>query len=153
MSFRQLFAAFLLSVIVCTAASAQAPSYRNQGYKGSVGISTFEVFPGIETAHGYMINSNHFIGGGLNVLKWDNYLFFKEFIQYQWYFVNKNNTPLITAQLGLIETNKGNTFLYFEPRFGWSWGIADRFGITLSGGIGILSSEELIPSINLAFEF
>ena len=153
MRIKTIIAAALLSVIVCTAASAQAPAYREKGYKGSVGLSTFYFFPGIETAHGYMINSNHFIGGGLSFYGWMGAYFIKEFVQYQWYFIDRNNTPLLTAQLGLIETDEGAILPYVEPRFGWSWGIVDRFGITLSGGIGLYGLEEIIPSINLAFEF
>jgi hypothetical protein len=143
MKLKTILAALLLSLIVCTAASAQAP-FRDPGYKGSVGPSFFFFGPGVETVHGYMINSHHFIGGGVA-----GYFLppitpiFKEFIHYQWYFKDDYSTPVAAAQLGLMQTwgiDEEGSFknvVFFEPRFGWSWFLADRIGLTLTGGIGI----------------
>lgn len=160
MGFKKCFAAVLLGVIVCTAASAQAPAYREQGYKGNAGLSILGYQPGIETTHGYMINSKHFVGGGIFIGGGiEGYFLMKEHIDYQWYIKDKKSTPVVVAQLGLFQTkdledgdrDPAENYLFVEPRFGWSWAIGERYGLTLTGGIAIVDWDP-IPTISLVFE-
>jgi len=143
MNIRQIIAATLLSVLVCTAASAQAP-FRDTGYKGSVGAGILWFGPGVETVHGYMINSHHFIGGGVAA----HFLppitpIFKEFAEYQWYIKDEDSTPVVSAQAGMIQAwgiDEEGSFRntpFLEPRFGWSWYLANTIGLTVSAGLGI----------------
>ena len=86
MKLKTIIATALLSFAVCTAMSAQAP-FRDPGYKGSAGVGFLWIGPGVETVHGYMIDTHHFIGGGVAA----HFVppispVFKEFIHYQWYF-------------------------------------------------------------------
>lgn len=154
MKLKTILAALLLSLIVCTAASAQAPAYRDQGYKGSAGLSITMIYPQIETTHGYMINSNHFIGGGASFLWLPGILMAREFIDYQWFFKDAQNTPMVGAQLGLMQVE--DNYFFFEPRFGWNWALKDNLGITASGGMFLAVSDDglvFVPGIHACLEF
>ena len=155
MNLKTIIASALLSVIVCTVASAQAPAYRDQGYKGSAGICVTLIYPQIETTHGYMINSNHFIGGGASFFWLPGILLAREFVDYQWFFKDAMNTPMVGAQLGLMEV-EDNLYFSFEPRFGWNWAINDNLGITAGGGVFLGVSSEMVivvPCLRAALEF
>ena len=154
MRIKSIIAAALLSVIVCTAASAQTPAYREQGYKGSAGFSTYLFFPEIETVHGYMINSKHFVGGGLTLGGVDGTTLLTEHVDYNWYFLDRNNTPMVAAQLGMMQafySDGTDNLLFIKASFGWSWTIADRFGLTAGIGISLIGGYP-IPSLSLMFE-
>ena len=159
MRIKTIIAAALLSIIVCTAASAQAPAYRGQVYKGRAGLSVTLIYPQIETTHGYMINSNHFIGGGVSIIWLPSVMMAKEFIDYQWFFKDAANTPMVGAQLGLMQVE--DNYCFFEPRFGWNWALNDNLGITASGGLLLGLKDDgkafvpaiLVPAIHVYLEF
>ncbi|MBO4434274.1 MAG: hypothetical protein J5769_02330 [Bacteroidales bacterium] len=154
MRIKTIIAAALLSVIVCTAASAQAPAYREQGYKGSAGLSVTLIYPQIETTHGYMINTNHFIGGGASFFWLPGLLLAREFIDYQWFFKDAENTPMVGCQLGMMQVE--DNFITIEPRFGWNWALKDNLGITASGGLFLGRSDKqlvFVPAIHACLEF
>lgn len=159
MKLKTIIAAVLMSVIVCTAASAQAPAFREQGYKGSAGLAVVGFYPGIETSHGYMINTHHYIGGGVFL----TYIpglspIFKEFIDYQWFINDKASTPMLGAHLGEMQfingdINKLVSVFYVEPRFGWSWALKETLGLTASAGAMIGPALGVFPAVHVQLEF
>jgi len=158
---------------LCLDAAAQAPAFRNKGYKGNIGIETFQVFPGITTSHGYMFNSHHYLGGGFttNVAPYskDANLFITPFIEYQAYILDKNSTPVVGGKILSFaripfDSEEHIRFLNgfaIAPQFGWSWGIGSQkqFGIMpyISAELFLEFAHGLhfypMPAIGVVFEF
>ena len=161
MSLKKIFAVSLLAAVCISVSAQEVPSFRDPGYKGSVGIATVAIGPGIETSHGWMINETHYVGAGAAAC----FIFpitpvFKEFIEYQVYFKKSDSTPFAGCQIGAYQTwgidedGSYQSGIFIEPRGGWSWLIAGRFGLTLSGGLMLNPTTSFIPipNIHLALE-
>ena len=97
----------ILVAALCISASAQVPSFRDKGYKGSAGIAGFIFYgPGVETSHGYMFNPVHYLGGGIGVNSLPVGgvpLYTTEFIEYQAYILKRNSTPVFGARIGSFQ--------------------------------------------------
>ena len=166
----------ILLIVINTSTSAQTPLFRNKGYKGSVGVSSFCIaFPGVETTHGYMFDSVHYLGVGIGanilfpsklIINIPAALIPTEFIEYQAYILRRNSTPVLGARVGCLqswdfETIPGDFLCFFEPTFGWSWGIAGgRYGIKPALGFTFFlfpkanrPDEIAVPYISVNFEF
>ena len=152
----------------CLAVSAQAPSFRSRGYKGNVGIQTFELMPGILTSHGYMFNGHHYLGAGFNATVFpdnDFEMAISPFIEYQAYFLKRNSTPVAGIKLEhltYLESGSIHHYIGLSPNFGWSWGIGSRrqFGIMPYIGCALFFDYAegfdlsiLNPYLGVAFEF
>lgn len=78
----------------------------------------------------------------------------REFVDYQWFFKDATNTPMVGAQLGLMQVD--DNYYFFEPRFGWNWALKDNLGITASGGLLLAVSDDglvFVPGIHACLEF
>jgi hypothetical protein len=144
MRFIHRIAAIALLAAFTVSASAQAPSFRSRGYKGNVGIQTFELMPGILTSHGYMFNGHHYLGAGVGftvIPSSDLSIIVSPFIEYQAYILPKNSTPVVGVRLEHLMVIDETPIYYAAatPTFGWSWGIGSQkqFGIMPFIGCGV----------------
>jgi hypothetical protein len=121
------------------------PAYRNAGYRGNVNIDNhILVWFGIETSHGYMINTQNYIGAGaeffMSPFADDLPMFGNLFGEYQLYFQKDGSTPTAGIRAGYclaLKDLSGNTFdkaVTLEPRIGWEWAKSDKFGLNLNLG-------------------
>lgn len=169
---------FMFAVIALfaamTLASAQVPSFRNKGYKGSISFTDhYGVFVGAETSHGYMFDSKNYLGVGFGgfVLPNDEHpVFLDFFVDYQHYFKNEKSTPMVSIKGGLNHAvNYADTFgdkyanaILLEPNVGWSWGLKSGNGLTLALGcpfyfpVGASRTDSKVlplPKLTFTFEF
>lgn len=172
---KTLFATFLFVLAAASTAFAQTPTFRNQGYKGSVTYTNHcIVFNGLETSHGYMFNEHHYLGGGVGafVLTPVEELptFMKVFVDYQAYIKDKKSTPVVGAKLGFVHSfvmargaqSNGMTFINamnVEPGVAWSWGLKSGCGLKLGlhADTYLFDYDELdiaiLPKLSFGFEF
>lgn len=172
---KTLFATILLVLATASTAFAQTPTFRNQGYKGSVTYTNhYIVFNGLETSHGYMFNEHHYLGGGVGafVLTPVSELptFMKVFVDYHAYINDKKSTPVVGAKLGFVHSfvmargsdANGMTFINamnVEPGVAWSWGLKSGYGLKLGlhadtyffndGTLDVV----ILPKLSFGFEF
>lgn len=154
--------------------SAQIPSFREQGYKGSVSLTDhLGVFVGAETSHGFMLDNHNYLGlgvGGFVFPNADHPTFMNVFLDYQNYLMNKASTPTLGMKAGFAhafnyEENVGIHFknaILLEPNVGWSWGLKSGKGLSLGLGaslflpVGEARTDKKVlpmPKISFAFEF
>ena len=138
--YKILLASVLMAL--CIGASAQVPAFREKGFKGSVGVcGTFDGI-GIPLSNGYMFNENHYLGGGLGVyFQCYNFVehIFEAFLEYQYYILKRNSTPVVGAKLTNVFTHDIElpyNINYGYLNAGWSWGIG-KYGLTLQAGWGV----------------
>ena len=161
----------VITAVCISEASAQTPKFREKGYKGNVGITTYVFIPGITSSHGYMFNGTHYLGAGFTSLIYPSShpeILVGPFIEYQAYILKRNSTPVVGVKLvGLAQFDESVAYgAGFSPTFGWSWGIGSnrQFGIMPYIGITALcdisssiEDEEftpvILPNLGVLFEF
>ena len=176
-----LFRALLFCLFgVFSLQSAYARDYRDKGFKGSAGLSTqiqlnaihaWEV--GLDLSLGTMLNSNHYVGGGISLLSLAQMPYYvyetRLSIHYLAYCLNRDSTPVLGVKAGTGIASPGFSQFQFysvflEPLAGWSWRLSSGFGLTLSAGLDLNHSFIPItggstpwlfvaPKISFAFEF
>ncbi len=145
------------------------PLYRTSGYKGSVALTDQLVFVGLDTSHGYMFNSHHYLGGGAGffVMPFDEApTFGRIFADYKAYFLKKNSTPIASVKAGWCFAARdlpGNTFrsaFEMSPCVGWNWSFNEKIGLDLSLGAslfvwndGFSTLSDWMPKISIGIEF
>ena len=165
------FMAMLAAVLV---ADAQIPAFRAKGYKGNVSYTNqYFVWQGIETSHGYMFDSHHYLGGGAGVFlaPIDDVppAFAYVFAEYSFYIMNRKSTPFASVRIGacqaLDEKDVDGHFKFSfaaiaEPAIGWSWGLKSGKGLLLGIALslfvsndGFSTSVQMMPKLSFGFEF
>ncbi len=144
--------------------------YRTAGYKGSVAFTNQLVFIGLDTSHGYMFNSHHYLGGGAGffIMPFDEApAFGRVFADYKAYIMKRNSTPTAGLQAGYclgLKNLSGNTFqnaFEIAPRIGWNWTFNEKTGLDLSigaaffvyGNAGSPTATRPMPKISIGIEF
>lgn len=140
-----LFISFLVTFVVGLSAQSSYPKddisyFRSRGYKGNALYTNhYIVWQGVETSHGYMFNSHHYLGAGVGAffLPLDKVpAFGRVFVEYNAYFREKASTPIAGVKAGFCHAMNYNNDCKFrnaaelEPSVGWSW--------TLQSGKGLL---------------
>ncbi len=145
------------------------PLHRTFGYKGSVALTDLMVFVGLDTSHGYMFNSHHYLGGGAGffLMPFDSVpAFGRVFADYKAYFMKRNSTPTAGLQAGYCMAFRdlpGIKFLNaFEvsPHIGWNWTYSEKIGLDLSIGASVFVHNDgfstlahIMPKISIGIEF
>ncbi len=146
------------------------PLHRTSGYKGSVAFTNQLVFIGLDTSHGYMFGSHHYLGGGVGftIMPFDEApAYGRVFADYKAYFMKKNSTPTAGIHAGYFMPLKdlsGNKFqksFEFSPHIGWNWTFNEKFGLDLSIGAAFFvygsspytSISRPMPKISVGIEF
>lgn len=154
-------------------ARKEVPAYRQKGYAGSVSLSQFYLFTGLETSHGYMFNEHHYLGAGANysICDWSwRFQLLNLYVDYKAYVLKRRSTLTAGLKAGyplvaLFDEGKvysgGASSIILDPNIGWDWGLKSGYGLTLSLGIrtwffideGEFFPVELMPFISFGFQF
>ena len=142
---------FITSVaaLLCVCSFASEPAFRSIGYKGNASLTDqLGVFIGLDTSHGYMIGSQHYVGVGAGAFIFPNGtdypMFLNAFADYQFYMRKyASSSPFIGVRAGFshafkYEEKSGINFknaVLAEPSFGWSWGLKSGQGLAVSIGL------------------
>ncbi len=164
--------AFMASLFMLVSASAQdnTPAYRAKGYKGNVSITSMGLYwNGAETSHGYMFNDRFYLGAGAGLFAgavWDLTLAARVFADTRIFWRPRESTPTTGMRLGYLRNFYGEADMFqADITFGWSWGLASRYGISFDVGLsaiippGILLAAvnqqyfSLAPVLSVSFEF
>lgn len=172
---KSLFVTILLVLATASSAFAQTPTFRNQGYKGSVTYTNHCIlFNGFETSHGYMFNEHHYLGGGVGAFVLvpvdDLPAFLKVYADYHAYIRDKKSTPVVGVKFGFAHSfvmahgsdANGMTFINamnVEPEVAWSWGLKSGYGLKLGlhADAYLFDYDKLdiaiLPKLSFSFEF
>lgn len=154
-------------------ARKEIPAYRQKGYAGSVSLSQFYLFTGLETSHGYMFNEHHYLGAGANYSIFDEswrVQLMTLYLDYKAYVLKRRSTLTAGLKAGyplvaLFDEGKvysgGASSIILDPNIGWDWGLKSGYGLSLSLGIrtwffideGEFFPVELMPFISFGFQF
>lgn len=167
----------MLLGLLGASAFAQESPLRDKGYKGSVSVSyAYPVYAGIETSHGYMFNSHHYLGVGAAAFlfpdgeKWPS--FGEAYLAYQAYILKKDSTPFLGVKAGYVRDlayrskveDSGNLDFHqgvtLQPEVGWSWAFRPGVGLSLSVGADLIvpvgesyKKFYALPKLTVSFEF
>lgn len=170
-----ILAAIALLLSLAATANAQTRNYRDPGYKGSISLTDqYLVFLGLETSHGYMFDSNNYLGAGAN------YSFplvkgkvrpncLTTFVDYHRYMSDSPSSLVLGAKAGYMfmlgkenNANDGDPYgsFYAEPNVGWSWTLGNGCGLTASVGAALYTKSQssgneflAMPKLTVGFEF
>ncbi len=160
----------LMTFSVCKGQGKNETLHRTAGYKGSVSFTNQLVFIGLDTSHGYMFNSHHYLGGGAGffIMPFDSApAFGRVFADYKAYIMKRNSTPTAGLQAGYsmaLKDLSGNTFqkaFEVSPHIGWNWAFNEKVGLDLSigaslfvhGSAGNTTVTRPMPKISIGIEF
>jgi hypothetical protein len=154
---KMLLTAALLAVGMSASAQFTNASSRSNGFSGgpvpgykgffeagyTVGLGDYGIdrIAIASTTHGYQINPNIFVGGGIAV----NYFSDSEawnlpiFGNFRYTFLDNKISPFIDAKVGYAILDVDG--FYFNPSVGCRFGLSDTFALTASMGYEVLSAD------------
>ncbi|MCQ2141803.1 MAG: hypothetical protein MJY83_05600 [Bacteroidales bacterium] len=154
----------IMAIMLMTSISlcAQTPSFRSDGYKWSLSYTNSVMLPffldynGIDTSHGYMLNSRHYFGGGCGFYmvpssKFDFPTILHAFAEYKTYWHDGDSTPISGLKLGYARGVHPDCYVSaveLEPNVGWNWAAKKGYGLSLCLGAKMHLGKEVVTFAN-----